>query len=117
MSRFRGQRSGMPQSSIEKHSVQMEGWRTSFSIEDELFPMLKMIAQHQGLGLSPLIQSIDESRQRKNLSSAIRLYMFRYLLLHFGDWPLFDSIVHSARDLFTEPKIKGGESDTVNPNA
>ncbi|MCK5745795.1 MAG: ribbon-helix-helix domain-containing protein, partial [Oricola sp.] len=57
-------------------SVTIAGHRTSFSVEDEFFVLLKRAADEDSRSLASLIAEIDETRPRdSNLSSALRLYV------------------------------------------
>ena len=70
-------------SSIVKRSVVIGGHKTSVSLEDLFWTDLKRIAHAQQVTLSALVAQIDDTRDRSNLSSAIRLFVlhhFRTLL-------------------------------------
>jgi predicted DNA-binding ribbon-helix-helix protein len=62
-------------STIIKRSVELDGHKTSVSLEDEFWKVLKEIATARGMTLSGLIASIDRTRCRGNLSSALRLFI------------------------------------------
>ncbi|WJH40266.1 ribbon-helix-helix domain-containing protein [Aliirhizobium terrae] len=65
---------------IHKHSATLHGHRTSFSLEDEFWSELKTIARARGMSLAGLITDIDDQRASgSNLSSALRVYVLRYL--------------------------------------
>jgi predicted DNA-binding ribbon-helix-helix protein len=65
---------------IHKHSATLHGHRTSFSLEDEFWSELKAIAKAKGMSLAGLITDIDDQRiSGSNLSSALRVYVLRYL--------------------------------------
>ena len=54
---------------------------TSISLEDEFYQMLVSIAAQRKIPLSTLITEIDENRDTScNLSSAIRIYILKYLI-------------------------------------
>lgn len=62
---------------IRKHSVNLHGHSTSFSLEDPFFEELKQIADRLDISLAALLRRIDDDRNPDiNLSSAIRLYVF-----------------------------------------
>jgi predicted DNA-binding ribbon-helix-helix protein len=65
-------------STIVKHSIVIDGHKTSVSLEDAFWSELKEIAHTQQATLSALVAKIDETRQHGNLSSAIRLYVLEY---------------------------------------
>lgn len=61
-------------SAVKKRSVALSGHRTSYSIENEFFDILKAMANLQSIPLAQLIAQIDSARGREtNLSSALRL--------------------------------------------
>jgi predicted DNA-binding ribbon-helix-helix protein len=63
------------QSTIVKHSVVIDGHRTSVSLEDAFWKALREIARLRQMTLSGLIETIDADRKEGNLSSAIRLFV------------------------------------------
>ena len=65
----------MKSSAILKHSVVIDGRKTSVSLEDVFWNDLKQIAGAQHATLSNLIAEIKNTRQPSNLSSAIRLFV------------------------------------------
>lgn len=65
---------------IRKHSATLHGHRTSFSLEDAFWTELKAIANTRGISLAALISEIDDGREAgSNLSSALRLYVLKWL--------------------------------------
>jgi predicted DNA-binding ribbon-helix-helix protein len=60
---------------IVKRSVMIGGHKTSVSLEDPFWSDLKRIARTQQAPMSKVIADIDNTRQRGNLSSAIRLFV------------------------------------------
>jgi predicted DNA-binding ribbon-helix-helix protein len=65
-------------SAIVKRSVELNGHKTSVSLEDEFWTALRSIAQAQDLSLPALLQVIDAAREDANLSSAIRVYVLNW---------------------------------------
>jgi len=63
---------------IRKRSVKIAGHRTSVSIEAGFWDALKDIAAAKDKSVNALVEEIDRDRQG-NLSSAIRLYVLKYL--------------------------------------
>lgn len=60
----------------EKHSVTIQGHRTSFSLEKPFFSELERLARRRGMTVAALIGEIDAARaESTNLSSALRLYV------------------------------------------
>jgi len=66
-------------SSVVKHSILIDGHKTSVSLEDPFWNELKRISHVQGVKLSELVATIDRTRTQGNLSSAIR----QFVLEHF----------------------------------
>ena len=64
-------------SSIVKHSIVIDGHKTSVSLEDAFWTDLKNIAHTQQTTLSELVTKIDQTREG-NLSSAIRLFVLHH---------------------------------------
>jgi len=64
-------------SKICKHSVFINGHKTSISLEDEFWVALKQAAKSRGLSVFSFVEEIDHLASRgTNLSSAIRVYLF-----------------------------------------
>ncbi len=68
---------------IAKRSVIIDGQKTSVSLEDPFWTDMKKIAHAQQMTLSALVAEIDGTRERGNLSSAIRLFVLRHV--HYGE--------------------------------
>jgi predicted DNA-binding ribbon-helix-helix protein len=62
---------------VIKHSLVIAGHRTSISLEDAFWRALKDCASARGLSLPALVKEIDSTRGDANLSSAIRVYLFK----------------------------------------
>jgi predicted DNA-binding ribbon-helix-helix protein len=60
-----------------RHSVVIDGHRTSVSVEAPFWDALKTIAESRNLSLNRLIAEIDRDRQG-NLSSAIRVHVLTW---------------------------------------
>lgn len=58
---------------MHKRSLTIAGHRTSIALEPEFWDALEAIARERSLSLPALIAEIDETREKANLSSAIRL--------------------------------------------
>ena len=65
-------------SSVVKRSIVIDGRKTSVSLEDAFWSDLRGIASSQSVTLSELVGAIDATRQRGNLSSAIRLFVLEH---------------------------------------
>lgn len=65
---------------MKKISVIIAGrHQTSISLEDEFWVELQKIAKEKSLTINQLVTEIDSIRERENLSSAIRVYILKYL--------------------------------------
>ncbi|MEM7620764.1 MAG: ribbon-helix-helix domain-containing protein [Pseudomonadota bacterium] len=69
----------MPQAT-RKHSVTLDGHRTSISLEDPFWEALNEIALQQDQSVTRLIVKIDRERVSESmpLSSAIRIFVLEY---------------------------------------
>jgi len=63
---------------IKKHNVTIAGRKTSVNLEDAFWKGLREIADGWDQPLYGLIADIDARRQSPNLSSAVRIFVFRY---------------------------------------
>jgi predicted DNA-binding ribbon-helix-helix protein len=63
---------------LKKRSVDIDGHRTSVSIEAPFWDALREIADKKQLSINQLIAAIDKDRTG-NLSSAIRVYVLKSL--------------------------------------
>ncbi len=61
---------------VYKHSVVIDGIKTSVSLEDEVWFSLKEIADGRDVSVSRLVSEIKLNSDRSKLSSAIRLFVF-----------------------------------------
>jgi predicted DNA-binding ribbon-helix-helix protein len=66
-------------SKVIKRSVIVDGHKTSVCLEDAFWSCLNEIAQAQGATVSQTVTEIEKSRQRHNLSSAIRLFVLDWV--------------------------------------
>jgi predicted DNA-binding ribbon-helix-helix protein len=69
-------------SAVVKRSVIIAGHKTSVSLEDAFWRVLKDIARVRGQTLSDLVSAIDAQRAQGNLSSALRLFVLDYCQHH-----------------------------------
>jgi predicted DNA-binding ribbon-helix-helix protein len=65
-------------STIVKHSVVIDGHKTSISLEDAFWGHLRDIARTHHCSTGKLVAEIDEGREHSNLSSAIRVFVLEY---------------------------------------
>ena len=65
-------------SAVRKRSISISGHRTSFSVEQEFFDELEVIAARRRISLAALVAEVDAGRAADaNLSSAIRVFVLR----------------------------------------
>ena len=64
-------------STVIKRSIHIDGHKTSISLEDAFWNILKDIAHERGETLSHLVTGINAKR-RSNLSSTIRLFVLEF---------------------------------------
>jgi predicted DNA-binding ribbon-helix-helix protein len=69
-------------SSVAKHSIIIDGRKTSISLEVAFWSHLKDIAHSRHATLSGLVADIDQAREHGNLSSTIRLFVLEYFRAH-----------------------------------
>ena len=65
----------MMKSSIVKRSIVIDGHKTSVSLEDAFWLVLKDIAHAECVTVSKIVADIDKKRKLGNLSSALRLFV------------------------------------------
>lgn len=69
----------MTDSRPRKHSLTLNGHRTSVSLEDEFWAGFREISAKKGVAINALAAEIDAGRGVEiGLASAIRLYVLRY---------------------------------------
>ncbi len=69
-------------SAIIKRSIELNGHKTSVSLEDEFWDCLRAIADAKKVSMPRLLQIIDGGRKDTNLSSAIRVFVLTYYCAH-----------------------------------
>ncbi|MCC5989628.1 MAG: ribbon-helix-helix domain-containing protein [Pararhodobacter sp.] len=57
----------------QKHSLTLQGHRTSVSLEPEFWAAFRALARRRGMGLNALAAEIDATRGARGLASAIRV--------------------------------------------
>ena len=60
-----------------KRSLTIAGHRTSLSLEPEFWQALQEIARTEKKTLASIVGEVDRTRGSRNLSSAIRVWLFR----------------------------------------
>lgn len=62
-----------------KHSLTLQGHRTSVTLEAEFWQAFRSIAQEKGIALNALAAQVDAGRAPETgLASAIRVYVLRH---------------------------------------
>jgi predicted DNA-binding ribbon-helix-helix protein len=62
----------------QKHSLTLNGHRTSVSLEPEFWEAFRCIAEESAKPINTLAAEIDASRADLGLASAIRLFVLRH---------------------------------------
>ena len=68
---------------MKKHSITIEGHRTSISLETEFWQLLKLIAAERQQTVAQLVRFVDR-RRSGGLSSALRLFVLAQLSAKAG---------------------------------
>ncbi|MEQ5868960.1 ribbon-helix-helix domain-containing protein [Sagittula sp. NFXS13] len=64
-----------------KHSLTLQGHRTSVSLEDVFWREFRRLAEEEGMALNALAAAIDEARDPDvGLASSIRVYVLHRLI-------------------------------------
>lgn len=63
-----------------KHSLTIQGHRTSLSLEPEFWTVLQKAALKRNITIAALVAEIDKTRTGRNLSSAIRVWILNTLM-------------------------------------
>jgi len=69
----------MLKSPIIKRSVVINGHKTSVSLEQPFWNIVREIAQAEQKTVSALLRQIDEARSHANLSSAVRIFVLEHV--------------------------------------
>ena len=69
----------MERSSIVKRSISIRGHKTSVSMEKEFWDILLRIRAAEMSTVTAIVERIDLARDHGNLSSAVRLYVLKYV--------------------------------------
>jgi predicted DNA-binding ribbon-helix-helix protein len=73
-----GQPKPFKKSAVVKHSIFVNGRKTSVSLENDFWHGLHEIADHERTTIPTLVGRIDVARDICNLSSAIRSFVFNH---------------------------------------
>ena len=66
-------------STIVKHSVVINGHKTSVSLEPAFWSIVREIAATENTTVSAVLRRVDSERQHSNLSSAVRVYVLEHV--------------------------------------
>ncbi len=75
-------------SAVIKRSLDIDGHKTSVSLEDEFWDGMRAIATGRSITVSKLAAAIDLERRNSNLSSAIRIFVLEYYRKQESDRPI-----------------------------
>jgi predicted DNA-binding ribbon-helix-helix protein len=95
---------------VIKRSLCLHGKKTSVSLENEFWQALHEAAAVERTNVSALVECIDRERTTCNLSSAIRVFVFRWVRRQ-NNWSAADSQqLHNASssDLMMQALQKAG---------
>ena len=68
---------------VIKRSILINGHKTSVSLEDEFWRGLHEVAHDKNTTVPTLVEEIDRTTNNRNLSSAIRVFVFNYFRQSF----------------------------------
>jgi predicted DNA-binding ribbon-helix-helix protein len=63
---------------LKKRTVEVDGHKTSVSVENEFWDALREMAGVKQITIKRLVEEIERERTSENLSSAIRLFVVEY---------------------------------------
>jgi predicted DNA-binding ribbon-helix-helix protein len=69
---------GVMKTVVIKHSILINGRKTSVSLENEFWDALHEIADRGNIALSAVVEQIDRDRDNINLSSALRVFVLNH---------------------------------------
>ena len=72
------QREHLKKTFVIKRSILINGHKTSVSLEDEFWRGLHEVAHDKNTTVPRLVEEIDRTTNNRNLSSAIRVFVFNY---------------------------------------
>jgi len=90
-------------SPVIKHSIILNGHKTSVSLEDQFWAGLREIAARENIAVSALVERIDHGRTGHNLSSAIRVFVLAHFRARTGQQDMRGD--QSGRGVSTAPTM------------
>ncbi len=87
-------------STIIKRSIVLCGHKTSVSLEDEFWISLRQLAASKNTNVAMLVEQIAHDRNGSNLSSAIRVFLFKHS--RGASESPSDKALHTMRRLLAE---------------
>jgi len=71
-------------SAIVKRSVVLNGHKTSVSLEQQFWDIVRLLAAREQITVSALLRLVDDARTQSNLSSAVRVYVLEQVRAQAG---------------------------------
>lgn len=72
---------------MKKLSVSLSGHQTSITLEPEFIDALHTLAKRHGKSVASIISELDSTRPPEtNLSSAVRVWVLRQIILQLGQF-------------------------------
>ena len=90
-------------SPVIKHSIILNGHKTSVSLEDQFWDSLREIAAAENMAVSTLVERIDRTRTGHNLSTSVRVFVLAHFRARTGQQNLLGD--QSNREVSTAPTI------------
>ena len=64
---------------MQKKSLTILGHKTSLSLEKEFWQIINQISREKNVSIPKILELIDQNNNVNNLSSAVRVYVLKYL--------------------------------------
>jgi predicted DNA-binding ribbon-helix-helix protein len=71
-------------SAIVKRSVVLNGHKTSVSLEQQFWDIVRLLAAREQITVSALLRRVDDARTHSNLSSAVRVFVLEQVRAQAG---------------------------------
>jgi predicted DNA-binding ribbon-helix-helix protein len=71
-------------SAIVKRSVVLNGHKTSVSLEQQFWDIVRLLAAREQITVSALLRRVDDARTHSNLSSAVRVFVLEQVRAQTG---------------------------------
>ena len=83
-------------SRVVKRSVTLDGHKTSVTLEDEFWDALRTIAHRDKTTMVSLVGQINQTQNKSNLSSAIRVFVLKTFVLGGSGEAKADRFINAA---------------------